>query len=105
MLLTPIKHSLKSKFPERRSSTKGGAFDIVDPARLLRWAVILRRIRYAYAQAHDGRRLRLARPGRYTDKMQWRKLFDLNPLYAVITDKLAARTFVASRANPNILVP
>jgi hypothetical protein len=105
MLLTRVKHTLKSNFPESRSSSKGSVFDIFNPARLLRWAVVFRRIRYAHAQEHDGRRLRLARPERYTDKMQWRKLFDLNPLYAVITDKLAVRNFVASRVNPDILVP
>jgi hypothetical protein len=105
MLLTRIKTALKSQFPESRSLSKGTALEIVDPARLFQWAVVLRKVRYAYAQAHDGRRLRLVRPERYTDKMQWRKLFDLNPLYAVITDKLAVRRFVAKRVDPDVLVP
>jgi hypothetical protein len=37
--------------------------------------------------------------------MQWRKLFDLNPIYAVITDKLAARDFIAERVGAQVLVP
>jgi TupA-like ATPgrasp len=105
MPLTRIKHTLKSKFAESRPSSKGRAFDIVNPARLFQWAIVLRRVRHAYLQAHEGRRLCLARPERYTDKMQWRKLFDLNPIYSVITDKLAVRNFVASRVNFDILVP
>ena len=78
MPLTRIKHTLKSKFAESRPSSKGRAFDIVNPARLFQWAIVLRRVRHAYLQAHEGRRLCLARPERYTDKMQWRKLFDLS---------------------------
>ena len=37
--------------------------------------------------------------------MQWRKLFDLNPLYAVLSDKIAAREFVASRVGADLLSP
>ena len=46
-----------------------------------------------------GRNPNLLRPRRFTEKMQWRKLFDLNPLYAVLSDKIAARDFVASRVG------
>ena len=48
---------------------------------------------------HHGHKPRLLRPGRFTEKMQWRKLFDLNPIYAVITDKLASRDFIAERVG------
>ena len=37
--------------------------------------------------------------------MQWRKLFDLNPLYAVLCDKVAVREVVAQRIGPEFLVP
>jgi hypothetical protein len=42
---------------------------------------------------------------RYTEKVQWRKLFDLNPLYIVLCDKLAVRDFVSERVGPEFLVP
>ena len=44
-------------------------------------------------------------PTRYTEKIQWRKLFDLNPLYAVLCDKLAVRDVVRERIGPEYLVP
>lgn len=46
-----------------------------------------------------GRNPNLLRPRRFTEKIQWRKLFDLNPLYAVLSDKIAAKDFVASRVG------
>jgi hypothetical protein len=35
--------------------------------------------------------------------MQWRKLFDLNPLFAVLSDKYAARDFIGERIGPRYL--
>ncbi len=32
--------------------------------------------------------------------MQWRKLFELDPTFAILSDKLAARDFVAARIGP-----
>lgn len=52
-----------------------------------------------------GRHPNLLRPRRFTEKMQWRKLFDLNPLYPVLVDKIAARHFVASRVGSDWLPP
>jgi hypothetical protein len=37
--------------------------------------------------------------------MQWRKLFDLDPLYAVASDKLAVRDFIAERVGAEMLIP
>src|SRR5580658_2213963 len=34
----------------------------------------------------------LLRPRRFTEKMQWRKLFELEPCFSVISDKLAPRS-------------
>ncbi len=100
-----LKCTLKTKYAGTRPSSAGTTFDVFNLARVIQWAAVVRRVQFAYFQAHGGRRLRLLRPKRYTDKMQWRKLFDLNPIYAVITDKLAVRDFVASRVNSDILVP
>src|SRR4051794_19249382 len=44
-------------------------------------------------------------PRRFTDKVQWRKLFDMNPIYTVMSDKLAARGFISARVGDAELVP
>jgi len=41
----------------------------------------------------------LLRPRRFSEKMQWRKLFDSNPAYPLILDKISARHFIASRVG------
>jgi teichuronopeptide biosynthesis TupA-like protein len=46
-----------------------------------------------------GRYPNLLRPRRFTEKIQWRKLFDLNPLYQTLSDKIAAREFIISRVG------
>ena len=63
-----------------------------------------RLVHRAYRAAF-GRNPNLLRPRRFTEKMQWRKLFDLNPLYAVLSDKIAVRNFVASRVGDEWLPP
>jgi len=62
------------------------------------------RVCRSHRQAH-GRYPNLIRPRRYAEKIQWRKLFDLNPLYPVVTDKLAARDFIVQRAGAEYLLP
>jgi hypothetical protein len=52
-----------------------------------------------------GRYPNLLRPRRFSEKIQWRKLFDLNPLYAVMADKIAAREFIRQRVGEEWLVP
>ena len=37
--------------------------------------------------------------------MQWRKLFDLDPIYAVFCDKVATREYVAQRVGSDAVVP
>jgi hypothetical protein len=74
------------------------------PGRLGRWFVLLRRIAWAYRHDH-GRLPRLFRPRRYTEKMQWRKAFDLDPRYAILCDKLASRDFVAARLGSGFSAP
>ena len=38
------------------------------------------------------------RPTSLTEKLMWRKLFDRNPSFVTVTDKLTARSYVAERA-------
>jgi hypothetical protein len=45
----------------------------------------------------------LLRPRLLTEKVQWRKLFDRNPLFAVLCDKIAVRDFIASRVDEEFL--
>lgn len=47
----------------------------------------------------------LMRPRRLSEKIQWRKLFDRNPLFAVLSDKIAVRDFIASRVGAEFLMP
>lgn len=46
----------------------------------------------------------LAEPRSFSEKIQWRKLFDRNPLFPLLSDKLAVRDFVRARA-PNVAFP
>jgi len=68
--------------------------------RLGQWALVIRRVRADYRHV-IGRAPSLLRPHRFTEKMQWRKLFELDPMFAVLSDKLAARDFVAARIGPS----
>ncbi len=72
--------------------------------RLREWRKAILRVSAAYARAHQ-RRPRLLAPRRFTEKMQWRKLFDLNPLFPVLSDKLAVRSFISERVGDAFLVP
>jgi hypothetical protein len=64
--------------------------------RLGTWLRVIARVCITYRRAH-GRLPALLRPRSFTEKIQWRKLFELEPCFAVISDKLAARDFVAQR--------
>jgi hypothetical protein len=64
--------------------------------RLSTWLRVIARVSIEYRRKH-GRLPALLRPRRFTEKIQWRKLFELEPCFAVISDKLAARDFVAAR--------
>ncbi len=50
-----------------------------------------------------GRPLRLNPPVYYSEKIQWLKLHDKNPIYTQLCDKLAVRDFVALRAGEQYL--
>jgi hypothetical protein len=62
------------------------------------------RVRRGYTKAH-GRAPRLLAPRRFTEKMQWRKIFDLNPAFPTLCDKLAVREFIAERVGDEHLIP
>ena len=49
-----------------------------------------------------GRDLNLENPQLYTEKVQWRKLYDHNPLYTKCADKIAVREYVAEKLGTNV---
>jgi len=104
-----IKTMLKARYVEpaaaRGASTAKASYDVFNPARIYEWRAAMRRVRAIYIEKHKGRKPRLLRPQRFTEKMQWRKLFDLNPVYAVLSDKLAVRDFIAERVGTDLLIP
>lgn len=52
-----------------------------------------------------GRALNLAHPALYNEKLQWIKLYDRNPLYTRMADKLAVRDYVKERGCGEYLIP
>ena len=52
-----------------------------------------------------GHELNLEQPQRYTEKIQWRKLYDNNPLYSVLADKYAVREWVKEKIGEEHLIP
>ncbi len=46
----------------------------------------------------------VAAPGQLSELVQWRKVFERNPLYPVLLDKLAAKDWVRERA-PDLAIP
>jgi hypothetical protein len=70
----------------------------------LDWLRAIRRIYITYHNSY-GFYPSLIFPARYTEKMQWRKLFDLNPVFSVLCDKLAVRDFVRERVGQELLIP
>ena len=70
-------------------------------------APTLAEIRQVFRDYHKsfGRYPNLVRPRRFSEKIQWRKLFDLDPIYAEVTDKLTARDFIAARVGAACLPP
>lgn len=52
-----------------------------------------------------GHELDLDHPKRYTEKIQWRKLYDNDPLYSVLADKYAVREWVKEKIGEEHLIP
>nr|WP_319512548.1 ATP-grasp fold amidoligase family protein [uncultured Draconibacterium sp.] len=47
----------------------------------------------------------LKNPDSFTEKMQWLKLYDKNPLYPICADKYKVRDFVKERIGEDFLIP
>ena len=63
-----------------------------------------RAVREAY-ESILGKPLNLDSPVTMNEKLQWLKLYDHNPLYTVLSDKYAAREYIARNVGAEYLVP
>ncbi len=52
-----------------------------------------------------GRRLHLCRPKTFTEKLQWQKLHDRNPLYHKLVDKAEVKPYVAGKVGAEHVIP
>lgn len=52
-----------------------------------------------------GKRLNLDNPKTFTEKLQWLKLYDHNPMYTTMADKIGMRGFVEDRLGCGYTVP
>ena len=67
-------------------------FKVANLAIRLRHPILVGKYRRRFGRMPD-----VCLPGDQTERMLWRKIFDRNPLYALMMDKLAMRAFVRSR--------
>lgn len=56
-------------------------------------------------RAVTGKRLNLHNPKNFNEKLQWLKLYDRNPLYTVMVDKVKAKEYVASKIGDEYIIP
>ncbi len=52
-----------------------------------------------------GRTLDLVNPQTYTEKLQWLKIYDRNPLYTKMQDKYAVREYISNVIGDEYLIP
>lgn len=52
-----------------------------------------------------GKKLNLKDPETFTEKLQWLKLHDHNPVYTTMADKYAAKGWIAERVGEGLTVP
>lgn len=71
---------------------------------LLRWVPDKTFLKFVY-RVNYGRKLELENPQRYTDKLQWLKLYDRRPEYVQMVDKYGVREYIAERIGEEYLVP
>ena len=52
-----------------------------------------------------GKDLNLQFPQTYNEKIQWLKLYDRNPLYTILVDKILAKQWVSSIIGEQYIIP
>ncbi len=71
---------------------------------LLKWVPDKPYLQILY-YAYMGRRLHLKNPKRFTEKLQWLKIFDRKPNYSTMVDKYAAKEYVAKVIGEEHIIP
>lgn len=56
-------------------------------------------------KARMGRPLNLENPQLFSEKLQWLKLYDRNPLYTQLVDKYRVREYIAEKIGEEYLIP
>ncbi len=57
-----------------------------------------------YRKIH-GVELNLAQPVKFTEKIQWLKIHDRNPLYTVCADKYSVKKYIEDKLGPDYVIP
>jgi len=65
---------------------------------------MIQRLQKLY-KSRTGNLLNLEAPKRYTEKIQWRKVYDHNPLYGELSDKYTVREWVKNKVGEGYLIP
>lgn len=61
-------------------------------------------LKYRYKQVF-GKPLNLKNPQTFNEKIQWLKLYDRNPLYTKLVDKVAVKDWVKNRIGEEYIIP
>lgn len=56
-------------------------------------------------RATTGKKLDLRNPQTFNEKLQWLKLYDRNPLYTIMVDKVKAKEYVAEKIGEQYIIP
>ena len=56
-------------------------------------------------RATTGKKLNLYNPQTFNEKLQWLKLYDRNPLYTIMVDKVKAKEYVAKKIGEQYIIP
>lgn len=54
---------------------------------------------------HFGKKMNLNNPCTFNEKLQWLKLYNHNPLYTIMVDKVKAKDYVASIVGEEYIIP
>lgn len=108
-MLNSIKDKLRERFPNiinywTLRKYKQNEYNLV------RKQMILNESEYPsylkqYYEARTGHQLDLEKPERFTEKVQWRKLYDKDDVYSLLSDKYQVREWVANKIGSEYLVP
>ena len=56
-------------------------------------------------RAHYGSHLNLSNPKTYNEKLNWLKLYDHNPLYVTLVDKILVKDYVRDKIGEQYIIP